>query len=72
MVFMAMGKQITADMIPFPHQIGDVRNHQVHSQHVFLREHTAAVHHNDVVFIFKNIHVLAYFVHTAQRHNPQP
>ena len=72
MVFMAMGKEITADMIPFPHQIGDIRNHQVHSQHVFLGEHAAAVYDDDVIFVFKNIHVFAYFVHTTKRDNPQP
>ena len=72
MVFMAMGKQVTADMIPFPHQVGDIRNHKVHSQHVLLWEHTAAVHDDDIIFILKNIHVFADFIHTAERDDPKP
>ena len=71
MILMSVGEKITADMIPFAHQIGDVRNHQIHAEHVFLRKHTAAVHNNDVVFIFKNIHVFANLIHTAQGNNPQ-
>ena len=71
MILMAVGKQITADMIPLPHQIGDVRNHKVHAQHIFLGKNTAAVHHNDVVFIFENIHVLADLIHTAEGDDPQ-
>ena len=71
MIFMAVGKQIAADMIPFAHQVGDIRDDKVHPQHVFLRKNTAAVHDDDVVFVFKNIHVFADLINTAERHDPQ-
>ena len=71
MVLVAMGEHIAAHPVFVGHQIGCVRNHQVNTQHILLGEDRAAVYHQDVIFVFKGGHVLANFVHAAQRNNPQ-
>ena len=71
-VFMSVGKKIPPDMIPLAHQVGNIRNHQIHAQHVFLRENAAAVHDDDIVLVFEHIHVLSDFVHTAEGYDPEP
>ena len=39
-------------------QIGNIRDDQVDSQHIVLRERQTAVHHNNTVFVFEgsNVH----------------
>ncbi len=50
-------------------QICDVRDNQINSQHVVIRESQAAVHHNNTVFIFKGSNVHADLFEAAQRDN---
>ena len=72
MIFMAVGKQVAADMVPLSHQVSDIGNHKVHAQHIFFWKNAAAVHHDNIVFVFENIHVFADLVHSAEGYDPQP
>ena len=59
MIFVTVGEQVAADMVAFSHQIGDVRDHQIHAQHIFFRKDAAAVDNDDIIFVFT--HLLQHF-----------
>ena len=65
-ILMAVGKQVTPNVLLLRYQVADIRDHQVNAQHIFLWENAAAVHHHNVVFILEDCHVLTNFIHTAQ------
>ena len=71
MILMPMRNQIGAQALAVVGQVGDVRDDQVNAQHVLTWEDGAAVHHDDIVFIFKRRHVLANLAQTAQRNDSQ-
>ena len=53
MILVPMGDHKSFYLAPVVLQICDVRDHQVDAQHVILRERQSAVHHHDVIFVFK-------------------
>ena len=71
MILVPVGKKEAPDVVLFPNQVGHVRDDQIHPEHILLGKHAPAVHDDDVVLIFKNGHVLADFIHAAQRNNPE-
>ena len=58
MIFMTMGDHKSFYFGYIILQISHIRNDQIDSEHVILRECKPAVYHNDTVFIFEssNIH----------------
>ena len=81
MVFVAVGEYITAHAVFVGDEIGCIGDHQVNAQHILLGENGAAVHHQNVILVFKSGHILADFIYTAQgddsqlralRHMPPP
>ena len=71
MILVAMGEKKTADILLLGHKVADIRDDQIHAEHIFLGEDASAVHHHDIVLVLEDIHVLTDFVHAAQGNNPQ-
>ena len=71
MILMTVGDDETFHPICIVLQIGDVRDHQVNSQHIILRKGQAAVHHNNTVLIFKGSNIHADLLQAAQRYDLQ-
>ena len=71
MILVSVGKQIAPHVLFLFHQVADVGDHQIDPQQILLGEDAAAVHHDNIVLIFKDGHVLADFVHAAQGYNAE-
>ena len=71
MILMPVGEQVAADVLLLGHQIAHIGDHQINAQHILLGEDAAAVHHNDIVLVFEDRHVLADFIHAAQGDDAQ-
>ena len=70
MVLMTVGEHIAAHPVFVGGQVGSVRYYQIDAQHIVVGENGAAVHHQDIIFIFNGGHVFADFIDAAQRYNP--
>ena len=70
-ILMAVRQQISPHILFLSDQIGYVRDDQVDAQHILLGENGPAVHHHNIVLVFKDGHVLANLVHAAQRDDTQ-
>jgi hypothetical protein len=66
-----MGDQERPDPGAVLAQVGDVGNDQVDPEHLFVREHQAAVDHDDVVAVLEDVHVLPDFPHAPQGDDPE-
>ena len=66
---MAVGDDHTLDPVLVLHQIGEIGDDQVHAVHIAVREHQAAVHHQQVVLALIHGDVLAHLAQAAQRHD---
>ena len=71
MILMTVGDNKALHFVDIVFQIGDVRNHQVDSEHVVLRKGQTAVHHNNTVFELKGSYVHSDLLQTAERNDPQ-
>lgn len=67
MVLMPVSEHDALDAVLVLLHIGEVGQHNVHTQHIVVRESHAAVDQESVVAVFKEGDVLADFVETAQR-----
>ncbi len=65
-VFVAVGEDDAADLLPVLTEIGDVGDDDVDPQHVRFGKHEAAVHHDDVVSVLKDGHVHPDLPHSTQ------
>ena len=70
-VLVAVGDKEAPQLLLVFHQIGKVRDHQVHTVHVLLGEAHAAVYHDHILTIFQDGDVFADLIQTAQRDNFQ-
>ena len=66
MIFMSMSDHKALNFVDVIFQIGDVRDHQIDSQHVVARERQSAVHHNDRVLVLKGGDVHSDLLQTAK------
>ena len=69
MVFMPVGQQDTPDPVGILFQIGIIRNHQIHPQHIFVRERQTAVDDDHIFFVFDDGQILTDLVQAAQHHD---
>ena len=68
MILMAVRNEIAAELPPsLCLQIAGVRDHQIDARHILARENRSDIHHNQIVLILINRHVLADFAQAAQR-----
>ena len=70
-VLVAVGDEHTPELLLVGHQVGKVRDHQVHAVHVLLGEAHAAVHRDHVLAVLQDGDVLADLIQSAQRNNFQ-
>ena len=70
-VLVAVGDEHTPQLLLIGHQIGKIRDDQVHAVHILLREAHAAVHHDHVLAVLQDGDVLTDLIQTAQRDNFQ-
>ena len=66
MILMSMSDHKALNFVDVIFQIGDVRDHQIDSQHVVARERQSAVHHNDRVLVLKGGDVHSDLLQTAK------
>ncbi len=67
MVFMTVGDNNAPYFFLSFHDITQVGNHQVDTEHFFFGKHESGVNDDDIVFILQHHHVLAYFTQSAER-----
>ena len=53
MVFMPMGNDYPFYLFSVFDDIGKIRDNKIDTKHIFLREHEACIHHDDIIGIFK-------------------
>ena len=70
-VLVTMGNDHTADFFFILFQIGKIRNNQVNTQHIRIRESHTAVYDQDIPSVFINRQVLADLIQAAERNNPK-
>ena len=70
MVFMSMRQHNTTNFISVGLHICEVRNDNVNTRHVHIRECQSAVQDKHIIATFENGHILSDFIQTAQRNNP--
>ena len=70
-ILVTVGDEHTPELLLVGDQIGEVRDHQIHTVHILLGEAHAAVHHDHVLAVLQNGDVLADFIQSAQRNNFQ-
>ena len=66
MVFVTMGQHDTSDFFDIFCQIGHIRDHQVDTQHIILRESQTAVDDDDIIAIFQHSHIFTDLFQTTQ------
>ena len=71
MVLMSVGDDKSLHLGRIVLQICDVRDYQVDSQHVILRECQTTVHHNNTVFVLKGSNIHTDLFQSAQRYDTQ-
>ena len=69
MVLMAVGDKNAADLIRIALHIGEIRDHQVDSRHIGIREGQAAVDEDHIVPALKERHILPNFIDAAEKRN---
>ena len=70
-VLMAVGDEEAAQLLLVFRKIGNVGNDQVNAVHIVLREAEAAVHHDHILSVLQDGHVLSDLIQAAQRNNFQ-
>ena len=70
-VLVAVGDKEAPQLPLVFHQIGKIRDHQVHAVHVLLGEAHAAVHHDHILAVFQDGDVFTDLIQTAQGDNFQ-
>ena len=59
MILVAVSDDDATQLTDAVGHVGDVRNDQVHTQHIRLGEHEAGIDENEVIAQFEDHHVLA-------------
>ena len=62
---MSMGNEHCTDTVPIFFDIGKIRDHQIDSQHVVIRECQAAVYNKNIVATLICGHILSNFIEAA-------
>ena len=69
MVFVPMGQDNRLNHIAILQKIADIRNNEVHAQHIFFGEHEPRINHENFIANTDDRHVLADFPQSAQGNN---
>ena len=72
MILVSVGDHQTLHLVHMIHQIGDVRDAKVNSQHIIIRESQTAVHHNNTVLVLEGSNVHTDLFQSSQGYNFQP
>ncbi len=68
-ILVAMCQYNPADMLRIPLHKGEIRDHQIHTEHITIWESHTAVHNHHIAFALKDRKVLANFVQSAEKIN---
>src|SRR5699024_204128 len=71
MILVSMGNYKSFNLFDIIFQISYIRDDQVDSQHIVLRERKTAVYHNNTVFVLKSCNIHSYLFQSAQRNDLQ-
>ena len=69
MVFVTVSNHHTPDFLLILQQVGKIRDHQVHPQHIRIGEGQAAVHHQNIIAAFIGGEVFSDLSQSAQRND---
>ena len=69
MVLMSMSDHKAFDLVQVLFQISHIRNHQINPQHIVRGEGQPAVHHHNMIFIFKSRDIHPDLLQSAQRND---
>ena len=64
-VLVAVGDKHTPQLFLILHQIGEIRDHQIHAIHIFIGESHAAVDDDHVLAVFQDGDIFTDFIQTA-------
>lgn len=65
-ILVAVGDQQALDLILILQHKAEIRDHQVHAEHIAVREYQAAVHNDHITAALVNGHIFAHFAQAAQ------
>ena len=65
-IFVAVGDEHTPQFLLILHQIGKIRDHQIHAVHIFIGETQTAVYHDHILAVFQNGNVFADLIQAAK------
>ena len=71
MVLVAVGHEHTPQLFLIFHQVGEVRDHQIHAIHILLRETNAAIDNDHILAVFQNCTVLTDLIQSSERNDLQ-
>ena len=66
MIFMSMSDHKSLYLIPVIFQIGNIRNYQIHAQHIVFRKRQATVHYNNALFSLERCDIHSDLLKTSQ------
>jgi hypothetical protein len=69
MIFVTMGQEDRANLVPVIDKIGHIRYNQINPQHIILRKGETGIENDDVIAILENGHILADFTQAAKGNN---
>ena len=65
-ILVAVGDEHTPQLLLIGHQVGEVRDHQIHAVHFLIGEAYAAIDDDHVLAVFQDGDVFADLIQTAQ------
>ena len=65
-VLVAVGDEVASQLLLVVDKIGHVGDHQIHAVHIVLGEAQTAVHHDHVLAVFQDSHVLADLIEAPE------
>ena len=68
---MAVRDDIATQLVQIALEVGGIRDHQIHAQHIVIRKRNAAVDYQNIIAIFNDRHILADLIETTERYNLQ-
>ena len=70
MILMTVGEYHAPNLFLVLFKVGEIGYNKVYAEHIIVGECKSAVNDENIVTALININVLAYLIHTAERHYP--
>ena len=69
MIFMTVSQHHTSYLFLVLFKISKIGYNKIYTEHIIIGECKSAVDNEYIVAAFVNVNILAYLIHTAERHN---